>query len=648
MPSARRPLAWLIAVYLLLSCVTLAVWETRGTYRVNGDEPWYLLIASNLTRHGTLEQSRAHDAEPHERRIGAAIPAFDPANPGATHMVAGPHGRYSVHNLGLPVLISPGFALAGPLGARLTLVLAGVWVLVSVWRIAGTILPTPALRTAASAAVGLALPLLGGAGQIYPDIVAGAICLHLLCTLWCRAPAQAASWTSGCLLAFLPWLQIRYAAPALVIALALLAGLRHVTQNRGAGAVRLLLPGIVAATLLAAYHLWAFGQVSGPYGAGALRPGLTALLVLLGLHVDQNQGLLIQNPMLWLGLAGVGTLLWRNPRVGLATVATYLVLIVPNALHPNWYGGWSFSGRFGWTAAIVLMLPAVIGFGRIAAARPRLAMTLAVCALGWQAMTYVGYTVVLGADAWYNRSLAYLPTPALSAYGLLGGGLWPWLPTIYGGPTDASWHWATRHAPNAVALACVLALLVAGFWRRRASDVAFTRTVLRIAVLGVAALLAAGAWAPRTDALPHGHEMGRYWSSGLADPLPGSARVADLRGTTGRLAQGARVVESGQDAPGLLVFGALQWLERGEHRLDIDYASPAPTTTPVASAQLRPIESPHPSAELPLPGTAGEIRTASIRFHTRDAMRVHEAVLTWPGTADVRLYGIRILPVNPH
>ncbi|MBU4611151.1 hypothetical protein IMZ29_11590 [Achromobacter sp. GG226] len=645
MTSLPRPLLGLIAIYLVLSALTLGVWEQRQTYRVNGDEPWYLLIASGITRFGTLEQSLPHDTEVAERRMARAIPAYDAANPGFTHMVAGPNGRYSVHNLGLPVLIAPGFALAGVLGARLTLILVGVWVLVSVWRVAGLAAPSTVMRTWATAGTALALPLLGGAGQIYPDIVAGAICLHLLATLLCRAPATAASWTSGLLLAALPWLQIRYAAPTLVLAIALLWGLRAVSrQARWAAAGRLLLPGVVAAALLGAYHLWAFGQLAGPYSDGALRPGLTALLVLLGLHVDQNQGLLVQNPMLWLGVAGMGALIVRHPRVGIATLGVYLVTLVPNALHPNWYGGWSFSGRFGWTAALVLAVPAVIAFGRIATARPRWALGIALAALAWQGAAYVGYTFTLGADAWYNRAVGYLPTPGLAAYGLFGGKLWPWLPTVYGGADDTTWHWALWHRPNIACMVVLAGMLGVGFWRARAPDARFTRAVLTVAIAGVVLIVLAGTRGPRPVPLPTGHEQGQRWMPCTDEHTAQPVCVGRLRGTTGQPEDGMRIARAGRDAPGLLVFGALQWLERGSYRLKITYASPADEGVEAGLAEFTPIESGAPAARLALPGTAGATRTAAVAFHVRDAMRTYETVVSWRGTDDLVLRAIQVQP----
>jgi len=31
--------------------------------------------------------------------------------------------------------------------------------------------------------------------------------------------------------------------------------------------------------------------------------------------------------------------------------AAYLAVVIPNAMHPCWYGCWSFSGRFMWSVA---------------------------------------------------------------------------------------------------------------------------------------------------------------------------------------------------------------------------------------------------------------------------------------------------------
>jgi hypothetical protein len=36
-------------------------------------------------------------------------------------------------------------------------------------------------------------------------------------------------------------------------------------------------------------------------------------------------------------------------------------LIVPNSLHPAWYGGMSFAGRFNWPGAVVFMVPTLAG-----------------------------------------------------------------------------------------------------------------------------------------------------------------------------------------------------------------------------------------------------------------------------------------------
>jgi hypothetical protein len=52
---------------------------------------------------------------------------------------------------------------------------------------------------------------------------------------------------------------------------------------------------------LAANNLYAFGNAAGPFNA-EIEISKTSIMVLFGLLVDQNQGFLLQNPVMLLGL----------------------------------------------------------------------------------------------------------------------------------------------------------------------------------------------------------------------------------------------------------------------------------------------------------------------------------------------------------
>ena len=111
---------------------------------------------------------------------------------------------------------------------------------------------------------------------------------------------------------------------------------------------------------MGAYNKFAFGSYFGPYHlwpVAGLELSETSFMTLLGLHLDQNQGFLLQNPINFIGLMGIGLLYLRDPFMAVGVSLVFFSLIVPNGLHPVWYGGWSISGRFGWSAAIVFMMP---------------------------------------------------------------------------------------------------------------------------------------------------------------------------------------------------------------------------------------------------------------------------------------------------
>ena len=90
--------------------------------------------------------------------------------------------------------------------------------------------------------------------------------------------------------------------------------------------------------VLAMYNEYAFGNFFGPYQNGAFEVSKTAFMVLSGLYFDQNQGFLLQNPFFLIGVLFIVFLFAYDRRFYFVAALVYLSLIVPNALHPNWYG----------------------------------------------------------------------------------------------------------------------------------------------------------------------------------------------------------------------------------------------------------------------------------------------------------------------
>lgn len=432
---------FLWGTFLVLAAATQLVWHWENRNWLTGDEPPYLLMTSGIMRYGSFEMTAPNQRE---KKLHEVIRIeFD------GHLVPGKHGLYSAHNVGLPLLLIIPYSAAGLLGVRVLMTLLASTAVFTCWKLASLHTDQPWIKLTAVAPVTLALPLLSAAGQIYPDILAGLICLNAL--LWIQTFDSSRRFgvvfLLGFSIAFLPWLQIKNAAPATMLA-GMICWLAIERRNW-----RLLTfvvaSMLISAGLLCSYNLYAFGALTGPYAGGpSIEYSRTSRMVLFGLLLDQHQGLLIQNPLHFIGLLALAPLFRWNWKLSAALVLTFLALIVPNALHVNWYGGWSFAGRFGWGATIVLMNATVFGLVRLQQASRRSATLFCAAALSLQAYFYLTYTY--GNVDLYNRATNTWLEDYSSYFGSLGN----WLPAAY------NVNWAYQHLPNRtfgfLAIACVL------------------------------------------------------------------------------------------------------------------------------------------------------------------------------------------------
>ncbi|SEI68946.1 hypothetical protein SAMN04244579_01667 [Azotobacter beijerinckii] len=473
----------LVAIYFVASLSALLYWDVRDRYTVTGDEPHYLIMASGFIKNKGFEQTSPYREEFISKRIYKYGLAPQEAEPGPenTHAVRGPHGLYNVHNIGTPLLLSVPFLLGGVLGSKVFMVALGSLAIVFIWRISGVFSSNDRARFFAILGVAVSLPLVPASGQIYPEIPAGIIILSglywFLTSNVYRSLFVEALW--ACVIAYLPWLQIKFGLVCAVLVIAVVAKIYWESRS-----LRRILPilvvALVSCLLLMSYNYYAFGKITGPYQAGAIEFSKTALMVLMGLHFDQNQGFLFQNPLLIVGLLFMGGLLSRDRVFALLCITIFLLLIVPNALHPNWYGGGSFSGRFAWAATMVFWIPAVYGLLQVFELSRSVFGCLVVSSLVLQAIFYVQY-VFMGRDL-YNKP-ASVP---MEMYSALYSPISRWLPALYNS------GWAFGYGVNFVWLSFLLICLVAGFFfsdfnstdRRRFSVVVLLSTGLAILIAG--------------------------------------------------------------------------------------------------------------------------------------------------------------------
>jgi hypothetical protein len=377
------------ALLLLPAVVYVGVvlgWAQAGAVRLTGDEPHYLVIADSIARDFDLDVRNNYERD---AETGAIHGPID------WHSMNGSGGRYSDHGPGLPALLAPAFVLGGALGARIFLAL-----LVGLLPIAFFAAARRQLGEGGAVLIALTLslglPFTAAAGQLYPDVLTGLCVLTALLLIDAerRSSSPLRTLALAILLFYLPWLHLKNQAPALLllVAWAVVRVQGAATRDARLAAVWPCLVPVAAMLALAAYHVHAFGDWTGPFRPGAQdAPARRIVMVLFGLHLDQSQGMFVQQPLLWFGLVGLGFFALRERSAAIFVAVVYASMIVPNAMHLNTYGGWSFAGRFGWSSAPLWIFPLTAAFAWLGRRRLAWLGLLSFAALwsAWLATTWV-------------------------------------------------------------------------------------------------------------------------------------------------------------------------------------------------------------------------------------------------------------------
>ncbi|MFS2112675.1 hypothetical protein [Herbaspirillum frisingense] len=616
----RASLLW--AIYLVGALVALTMWTRTNINQLSGDEPHYLIMASGIVKHGTFEQTLPYKEEFANKEIVASglLPPGATFAPEYTHAVPGPHGLYNMHNVGLPLLLALPFVLGGVLGAKLGMVLVTSMVVPLGWKVAGLFFEDRNKRVWALAALCLSIPYLSAGSQIYSDIFAGLLSLmglYWFCTAQRRRPLFQEVLLSAAL-SFLPWLQIKFGITAALLLAAVAWRMFAQDQARAwRRAACVLLVAAVSMLLLLAYNQYAFGKMSGPYVAGAVAFNKTSLMVFMGLLVDQNQGFLLQNPIHFVGLFSLGIVYRYNRALCLLWGLVFLSLIMPNSLHPAWYGGMSFAGRFNWPGAVLFMVPTLAGLAALDTSSRRLFAAVIVSAISLQSYFFYLYAIE-GADLYSYSKGVLFPQGILEwsqVYSLLYVPVQSWLPMLY----DS--RWAYGDFVNWVWLIFVVAAALMGVFcssRRMVSLYGGLGAVACVALL-LAVLQGPG----RQD---------KEWIVDL-HTLPSQTGHADDDGL---------MMRQGIDAPAFSNFGPFQALSAGEYELTLRYSSPAPVEQTVSTFRVMEDIA---KAELQIremPGTHGQVQAATFRFRAGYSRNMFEFTNYWLGKADMRIEQISV------
>ncbi len=371
----RARLSTQTAVVWLLTALAAGAGAERLTHTVlfpSGDEPHYLILAQSLWRDHDLKIENNHARKDYAEYFARDL---DPH-----YLTRGKDGEiYSVHPIGMPVLMAPVYAAGGYDLVVLAFIAMAATAATIVWR--WTLATTGALGTTtlAWAAVVLSSPYLINAFTIYPEVPAG-LAVAIGVALALRPRPDTRPWHDvaiGVAAAALPWLSTKYSpmsAAIIAVALGRRAFPLHVGESRAglAGAVvRLLAPYAIglAAWFTFFYAYWGTFAPSAPYGALVQTKLANTVFGVPGLIFDQEYGLLIYAPAY--ALAGFG--LWtmaRRPgplrRLAFELTMVFGGLLGTVGAFRIWWGGSAAPGRPLTSGLLVLLLPMAVQLGTAA------------------------------------------------------------------------------------------------------------------------------------------------------------------------------------------------------------------------------------------------------------------------------------------
>jgi hypothetical protein len=414
----------------------LASWSTIAT-AAYGDQVHYLMAADRIAK-GSVDVTL--DSAIFYPLVGALPNEEDRA----THIVETAAGPRTVQGYAMPVLLAPGWALAGRLGAELTVALFAAWASAQTALLLREVLPFARWRGPAWAMSSLLPPLVTLAAFIYPNTLAAAVIVTAYRLLFTRPARNFA--LGGALLATTLLLTPRDG-------IALIALAPFVRDRRffiAAGAVGVA--AIASNALLYGLPLPYAGYVFGTTAAQALtgQPSLTFQfwVGLPAILFDRTFGIAGSAPWLFLALIGAVPA-WRAAPVLRPALVTVGVSLAALSIYRYWEGGYAPPNRY-----LVDVLPLVapfVGWG-LATIRGPLARALAVITVALSAIA--GVVFAAAPDRALNDAFQQRMQEVFDA--ALGLNPLGWLPSFV--PVAPDW-WIAAYLRLVPALAIALVLL---------------------------------------------------------------------------------------------------------------------------------------------------------------------------------------------
>ena len=340
----------------------------------SGDEPHYLVIAQSLWRDGDLKIENNHARGDYEEYYHRELKP-DYLTRGADQEI------YSIHPVGLPVLLAPVYAAGGyPAVVGLLILMGATAAAIAWWWTLGT-LNAPGAATFAWAAIVGSAPFLFNTFTVYPEIAAALAVMVALVTTVRANPANpgVTRWIGvGVACGCLPWLSTKYAPMSAALLLVALGRLKSepasLLRNPKVWAVAAPYALSLAGWFAFFYAIWGIPLPTAPYGSNVQTSPINLLFGAPGLFFDQEYGLLAAAPVYVLAATGLYQM-WRaggeSKRLAIEILFVFAALLGTVGSHRLWWGGTSAPARPLAAGLLLLAVPIATAFRSAPSGSPR-------------------------------------------------------------------------------------------------------------------------------------------------------------------------------------------------------------------------------------------------------------------------------------
>lgn len=412
--ATRRALrAWVFSVSLI-TYVGFVPWITRSIWPT-GDEPHYLLLTHSLIAD--------HDFDLANNYFNGDYKSFYPV-PLDRHVIKNGRGQeYPIHDIGLSLLLIPGYALGNRTGALVELAFPAALAALGMLELALQLGADPFSALLAWGLFSFTAPVVVFASQFYPEVVGAAGMVWALIALvhFTRDNRQRWLFAAGIVLALLPWVSVRFwtlVGVLLAVIAVWLFWQGPVGKSKSNGwswCVRALAelsaPMAISLALFAIFDMKHYGMLlpNAGYVVDVRNQPIPHFwhrpqTGLLGLFLDRAYGLLTIAPSYIVVLAAIRKL-GRSPRViRMAILLPAAVYVGFISFNRYWSGGWCPAGRF-------LVVPAVM-------CAPLAALLLPARRCRWVAYVLGAWTILIAIIEMAFPATRFVALPDITRSGL--------------------------------------------------------------------------------------------------------------------------------------------------------------------------------------------------------------------------------------